>query len=110
MQAPADPLRERVALEQRWLNLTRALLPAVARARGWPVDADHCFQRILLDQAVGGVWYAHVAKRPAFRHIAEHHLVEAVRLGEAALAGSVDLAALDRQSLRWRAAARRTGT
>lgn len=89
-------------LEARWLDLTRRALPDVARERGWPVVADHCFQRILLDHAFGGVWYDHVARRPAYAHADAAALEKAVALGEAALAGRADLAALNRQSLAWR--------
>jgi hypothetical protein len=39
----------RAELEGRWLELTRILLPSLAQERDWPVSADHCFQRILLD-------------------------------------------------------------
>lgn len=89
-------------LEARWLDLTRRALPGVARERGWPVTADHCFQRILLDHAFGGVWYDHVRQRPAYAHADATALERAVALGEAALAGEADLAALNRQSLAWR--------
>ena len=92
----------RKALEARWLDLTRRALPAVARERGWPVTADHCFQRILLDNAFGGIWYDHVAQRPAYAHADATALGRAVALGEAVLAGEADLAALNRQSLAWR--------
>jgi len=54
MTAGAEPV-DRAALEAEWLVLTRASLPALAIERHWPVSADHCFQRILLDNAVGGV-------------------------------------------------------
>lgn len=92
----------RAALEARWLDLTRRTLPAVARERGWPVAADHCFQRILLDNAFGGVWYDHVAGRPAYAHADPVALARAVALGEAALAGQADLADLNHRSLAWR--------
>jgi len=95
-------MSDRAALEARWLDLTRHALPQVARARGWPVVADHCFQRILLDNGFGGVWYDHVVGRPAYAHADAAALERAVALGEAALAGAVDLAALNRQSLTWR--------
>jgi hypothetical protein len=104
MRPAPDP--DRTTLEQHWLELTCERLPRVARARGWPVTADHCFQRILLDHATGGVWYDHVPGRSAFRHIAQAQLAEAVRLGEAVLAGTVDLAKLNRASLAWRRDAR----
>ncbi|MEH3041431.1 MAG: GCN5-related N-acetyltransferase [Sphingomonas paucimobilis] len=93
---------DRQALEARWLDLTRRELPSVARARGWPVVADHCFQRILLDNAFDGVWYDHVAGRPAYAHADPAALARAVALGEAALAGDADLVDLDRRSLHWR--------
>ncbi|WP_294322028.1 GCN5-related N-acetyltransferase [uncultured Sphingomonas sp.] len=95
-------MTDRAALEARWLDLTRRALPGVARERGWPVVADHCFQRILLDHAFGGTWYDHVAGRPAYAHADPAALARAVTLGEAALAGDADLAALNRQSLMWR--------
>ncbi len=92
----------RDALEQRWLTLTRVTMPALAAARGWPVRSDHCFQRILLDTAVGGVWYDAIPKRPAYRHADAAVLARAIQMGEAVIAGSADLAALNRQSLAWR--------
>ena len=93
---------DRPALEARWLDLTRRELPALAATRGWPVSADHCFQRILLDHAVGGRWYDHVAGRPAYRHVALDRLAGAVALGDAVVADDADLHALNAQSLRWR--------
>ncbi len=93
---------KRAALEHRWLELTRRTLPGLAVARGWPVSADHCFQRILLDNAFGGVWYDHVAGRPAYIHADPAALARAVALGEAAIADTVDLAELNRRSLDWR--------
>jgi hypothetical protein len=88
--------------EARWLALTRETLPALSRARGWPVSADHCFQRILLDHACGGRWYDHIATRPAYRHADDAILDRAIALGEAVAAGAADIPALNRQSLAWR--------
>lgn len=93
---------DRAALEARWLALTRVTLPALARTRDWPVSADHCFQRILLDHAVGGCWYDHIAARPAYRHLDDERLAAAVALAERVAAGEADLAAYNRQSLAWR--------
>ena len=97
-----DEPTDRSVLERRWLVLTRETLPALAAARRWPVSADHCFQRILLDHAVGGRWYDHVARRPAYRHIDAAALARAVALGEGAAAGEADMDALNRRSLLWR--------
>ena len=93
---------DRPALEARWLRLTRVDLPALAGARGWRVSLDHCFQRILLDAACGGCWYAHIAKRPAYAHAPDAVLARAVALGEAVADGSADLHLLNAQSLAWR--------
>ena len=64
--------------------------------------ADHCFQRILLDQACGGRWYDHIAGRPAYTHADDAVLARAVTLAEAVRDGIADLAAMNRQSLAWR--------
>ena len=92
---------ERAALEARWLDLTRSALPR-AGGPAWPVRLDHCFQRILLDNAVGGCWYAAISGRPAYRHAPGEILRRAVRLGEAVLEGRADIEALNRASLAWR--------
>lgn len=96
-------MSDRAELEARWLHLTRTALPEAAAARpDWPVRLDHCFGRILLDNAFGGCWYDHVARRPAYRHCPEPALARALALGEAVLSGAADLHALDRRSLGWR--------
>ena len=95
-----DP--ERDDLERRWLRLTREDMPSLAPTRQWPVRFDHCFQRILLDNAFQGRWYDHVGKRPAYRHAPHDALERAVNLGEAVVEGEVDLDELNRRSLQWR--------
>ncbi len=93
----------RATLEATWLRITRETLPALAAARGWPVRADHCFQRILLDHAFGGCWYDHVAARPAYKCIDRADLARAIAMAEAIVAGDEDVTRLNRQSLSWRA-------
>jgi hypothetical protein len=88
--------------EHRCLALTREVMPGLAAERGWPVRADHCFQRILLDHACGTRWYDAIAARPAYRHATDSQLDSAFALGEAVVAGEADLVALNRQSLAWR--------
>ena len=104
MQDGAGPDGDRAALESDWLHLTRVELPGLAGLRGWPIRADHCFQRVLLDVAVGGVWYDAVAERPAYRFIAIDLLRAAVALGRDVADGTQDLPALNRRSLAWRRA------
>ncbi|TKD50864.1 GCN5-related N-acetyltransferase [Sphingomonas baiyangensis] len=93
-------------MEARWLDLTRRTLPGLAQERGWPVTADHCFQRILLDAACGGCWYDHVEGRPAYARADAALLARAVALAEGAITGEVDLHALNRRSIAWRKARR----
>ncbi|MBH5322238.1 GCN5-related N-acetyltransferase [Erythrobacter sp. JGD-13] len=76
-------------------------MPAAAPARHWPVRFDHCFQRILLDNACGQPWREVIAA-PAYRNADAELLERAITLGERALAGDEDLAELNRESLRLR--------
>ena len=92
----------RAELEARWLELTREILPGVAAEKRWPIRNDHCFQRVLLDNACGGTWYAYISKRPAYRRADAATLQRAIELGEAAVEGSADLAELNTRSLAWR--------
>ena len=102
---PTPIARTRTELESRWLKLTRSELPSVAFQNRWPIRADHCFQRVLLDAACGGRWYDHMAGRPAYRCADDSTLNKAVELGEGVRDGHLDLGALNAQSLAWRAAA-----
>ena len=91
------------ALVERYLHLTRIVMPTLARStkRHWPVRNDHCFQRIVLDMVCDGVWYDHIA-RPAYRHISEAQAAKAVQLCDQIIAGETDLSVLNQQSLTWR--------
>lgn len=106
--AARDDPTSRDQLEAEWLHLTRETLPALASARDWPVSADHCFQRILLDNALGRCWYEAVQRRPAYRHIDGDALTRAVALAKAVVAGEADLHALNARSLVWRGKRGRT--
>ena len=95
----------RAQLETRWLVLTRETLPARAlekRLPQWPVSADHCFMRIILDAVHGQRWDAVVKARPAYRHIDDDRLHAAVKLAQSIAAGKADLWTLNAQSLAWR--------
>jgi hypothetical protein len=94
---------DRKRLEASWLDLTRRRLPQAATVRRWPIRHDHCFQRVLLDNACGGVWYDHIDGRPAYRAAPLRVLAAAVALAEDAEAGRADLPALNAASLGWRA-------
>ena len=100
-------LARRAALEARWLDLTRRVLPALAVERGWPIRKDHCFQRVLLDNTFGGRWYDHVPGRPAYRALTDDALTRAVELGEFVAEGQRALEPLNEASLAWRRDARK---
>ena len=93
----------RLDLIHRYLHLTKTIMPALAqtRSKDWPVHNDHCFQRIVLDTVCGGVWYNHVP-RPAYKHLSLEQAQHAVQICGNIIAGSADLAALNRSSLVWR--------
>lgn len=78
-------------------------MPALAKSKKtlWPVRYDHCFQRIVLDNICGGVWYEHIA-RPAYKHLTLEQALCAVQLCDDIIAETVDLAELNRKSLAWR--------
>jgi hypothetical protein len=83
-------------------ELVLAELPARARREGWPVTADHCSGRIVLDHAVGGRWYGVLDRRrsPAFAQPDDDQLRAAVEpAGRIAAAGVPLLRELDAQRL-----------
>ena len=92
------PCMGRTDLNEKWFNLTRERLPGLAEKRGWPVRLDHCFQRILLDNAVGAKWSDQIPA-PAYRNAPDHIMERATSLGEAVVKGDVDLAELNTNSL-----------
>ena len=98
-----DPDRlSRARLEAEWQAITRQTLPALAKTRRWPVSADHCFMRILLDAVHDGRWDRVVQERPAYKHINVERLASAVALAERVAEDEADLWALNAQSLAWR--------
>lgn len=103
-----SPQKPRAAdLASRYMDLTKDVMPRLALTTHthWPVRNDHCFQRIVLDTVCGGVWYDHLS-RPAYKNLTFDQAEQAVRLCSAIIAGDVDLAALNTQSLIWRGKAR----
>jgi hypothetical protein len=94
----------RVELERRYLELVRRQLPVAAREGGWVLRDDHCFGRVLLDDAEGACWYDVLdRRRTAFRQLDDDQLAGAVALAERLLVdGDPLLRELDARSLAWR--------
>lgn len=67
----------------------------------WPVQNDHCFQRIILDAVCNGIWYDYL-ERPAYKNLTQDQAFRAVQLCKEIVAGRANLHALNRQSLIWR--------
>ena len=86
----------------RWRTLVGVDLPAAAVDRpDWPIRLDHCFARVVLDAVHGRPWRESIAA-PAWRHMTLASLADAIALGEAILAGTADLHALNARSLAMR--------
>ncbi|KAI7456312.1 hypothetical protein KC351_g19006, partial [Hortaea werneckii] len=95
-------------LREKWNELYKQRLPALAKARDpvqptWPVFLDHCFARIVLDNAIGNdkPW-TEVIKSPAVKNMSEDQLRTAIDLAERLASGKADLVALDERSLEMR--------
>lgn len=86
-------------LRGQWRTLVDDRLPKAARRyRDWPVYRNHCFARILLDNACGIPWREAV-KPPAWRNMPPPALQMAIDLGNSILDGSADIWALNDASL-----------
>ena len=97
----ATPEPDRADLVAAWLHLTRTILPSMAAASRWPIRLDHCFMRVCLDHACGGVWTAH-HRRPAIRYMDTTTLTRALACAEHIRNHPDALAHLNQQSLAWR--------
>ena len=92
---------DRTALVDRWFELTRRTLPAMAAGQRWPIRYDHCFMRVCLDEAMRAPWHQ-IVKRPAIHHMTEAQLAAAIDVAERITAQPELLGPLNEQSLRQR--------
>jgi hypothetical protein len=95
-----DLTRLRTAYRRR----VNGWLPQAARCAGdWPIQADHCFARVVLDAVFDDVWYDHVDDRPAIKQLAAADLRQAIAIAEWLLRkGRPAVVTLHERSLRWR--------
>ena len=74
---------DRYLLQDRYLDLTRVILPAEARRSNWTLREDHCFMRIILDHLFSDCWYNHLDRRlTAYKQLNTQQLRQAVEMAE----------------------------
>lgn len=86
-----------------YLNFTNNILPQIALKPGcnWPIQENHCFQRVILDNLFNGVWQTHLSS-PAYKNMSINQLKSAINTCENIRAGSVSIYKLNQQSIDWR--------
>jgi len=98
---------DELEIRTRWRDLVDRDLPKAADEHtDWPVYLNHCFARILLDNAVGQFW-RDVITPPAWRNTPLPVLQTAIDLGDSILADETDIWALNDASLNMRGKAPR---
>ncbi|MEM6468664.1 MAG: hypothetical protein AAF802_03790 [Planctomycetota bacterium] len=96
--------QHRYELQDRYLELTRVELPAMARREKWVVTEDHCFMRIILDRLFQDCWYNHLDRRlTAYKQLRDEQLRDCIVMAERLLSGDINaLKDWNAESLRWR--------
>lgn len=95
-------------LQERWRYLYQEYLPALAAAKDeaqpqWTVHLDHCFARIVLDNAIGiDTPWTEKMKSPAIKNMTTIQLQTAIDLAEKLATGEANLFELDQKSLQLR--------
>ncbi len=92
---------QRMQLLDEYFRYTRQVLPEVAQERRWPATEEAHFQRIVLDNVCGEVWY-HKLKEPAVMHLSKSQLRKAVRYCEDMVVHENGFEDLNERSLAWR--------
>jgi hypothetical protein len=97
--------QSRLHLECRFDDLVYKTLPRLARENKWVITEDHCFMRVLYDNAFGDAWYKCLPKHNdrVLKRIPTAILQEAIRIGdELVLYKGEGLPDLNSNSLIWR--------
>lgn len=96
--------RNLTALRAEYERKVTEELPERARRNGdWPIRADHCFGRVVLDALFEDEWYEHVDGSPAYEQLSAEQLREAIRIADRLIDdGRPAVEELNRRSLRWR--------
>jgi|GEM_PF-378330 len=101
---PSEWRDQREALRAAYLDWVSHRLPTEALRGHWPIRADHCFMRVVLDHVFQDCWYLHLDRRfRAYRQLDNKQLSRAVSLCEAMSAGGHAVVThMNQQSLAWR--------
>lgn len=96
-----NPNEERFRLIDEYFRLTSEVLPKKATEENWAALEEAHFQRIILDNICGGVWYGKL-KEPAIMHMSKSQLKKAVRMAEDLAFDLLSFDDLNEPSLKWR--------
>ncbi len=91
-------------LRNQYLELTNHVLPELAVSR-FPVQYNHCFQRIILDNLFGRCWYEVLERKqgPAYKQLTEDQLERAITLANSIIVKPDSyVQQLNQNSLKWR--------
>jgi len=103
---PFDNISQhREALEQTYLHLTNIELPKWTATYNWPINENHCFQRVLLDHLFQKPWRDSLpnTSKPAYRQLKNQQLGQATFWAYTFIyERPADLLQYNAQSLRYR--------
>eukprot|EP00854_Cymbomonas_tetramitiformis_P021575 gene21575-25949_t len=92
-------------LKNEYLELTQKDLPKLSSEHKWPLRFDHCFQRVILDNAFGSCWYEHLDQKTGAVHqltAKQFRVAIAIAKDIAADTSGACLRKLNTLSLEWR--------
>lgn len=92
-------------LRNQYLELTNQVLPQLATSRDFPVQVNHCFQRIILDNLFDRCWYEVLERKrePAYKQLTESQLEQAIAIVDRIITEPDSyLHQLNQNSLNWR--------
>ncbi|MEM9674995.1 MAG: hypothetical protein AAF992_20550 [Bacteroidota bacterium] len=92
-------------LRQQYIELTNEVMPSLAREKNWPVQFNHCFQRIILDTLFQDCWYNHLNRSrriPAYKQLNNSQLQQAIDIAQRMISSSETVLKLNRNSLAYR--------
>ncbi|WP_269519078.1 hypothetical protein [Alteromonas sp. BMJM2] len=104
---------ERSMAIESYLEYTKTILPAMATSLvsqsinsanqlvTWPIQNDHCFQRVVLDTICQAAWYD-VIPSPAYKNLSLEQARAAKALCEKIANNQVCLTTLNNKSKTWR--------